>query len=108
MTECDKAEFLVSAPLDEFPSVSYEILGNSSSGAKVFMTPWVLSETETGFDFIRNLVKLTEVVINRQRCVLNSVPWAQIAAMGSDSWLHLSGRQFHEILAYKHKFLQCS
>ena len=37
MTDCDKAEFSVSAPLDEFSSVLQESFGNSSSGVKILM-----------------------------------------------------------------------
>ena len=33
MIECDKAEFLVLAPVDEFPLFLRKILGNSSSEA---------------------------------------------------------------------------
>ena len=39
MTECEKAKFLVSAQLHEFPSFSREIFGNPSSGAKTGKFP---------------------------------------------------------------------
>ena len=53
MTKCDKAEFLVSTPLHEFPSFLLEILGNSSSEAKAL---YASNETKlTPFQFRLNL-----------------------------------------------------